>query len=132
MSTNKKTKNLKLLHPYCACHTKKEMHSRDTIVLIDLLWFNVVETLTIGIKSSDQEICKGDDQAQQEFTGLFWVIIKNQGLYKSEIKQSRQWSNFLIMVSSIRTDGIEVTTPWEKKKSGQWNGNIMFENAFKI
>jgi len=24
------------------CHTKKEMHSRDTTVLIDFLWFNVV------------------------------------------------------------------------------------------
>jgi len=28
---------LKLLYPYCACHTKMEMHSRDTTVLIDLL-----------------------------------------------------------------------------------------------
>jgi len=28
---------LKLLHPYRVCHTKKEMHSRDTTVLIDLL-----------------------------------------------------------------------------------------------
>jgi len=28
---------LKLLHPYCACHTKKEMHSRGTTALIDLL-----------------------------------------------------------------------------------------------
>jgi len=32
---------LKLLHPYCACHTKKEMRSRDTTVLIDFQWFNV-------------------------------------------------------------------------------------------
>jgi len=33
---------LKLLYPYCAFHTKKkEMHSRDATVLIDLLWFNV-------------------------------------------------------------------------------------------
>jgi len=30
------------LCPYCAFHTKKEMHSKDTTVLIDLLWFNVV------------------------------------------------------------------------------------------
>jgi len=28
---------LKLLCPYCACYTKKEMHSRDATVLIDLL-----------------------------------------------------------------------------------------------
>jgi len=27
---------------YCACHTKKEMHSSDTPVLIDLLWINVM------------------------------------------------------------------------------------------
>jgi len=26
---------LKLVYPYCAWHTKKEMHSRDTTVLID-------------------------------------------------------------------------------------------------
>jgi len=49
-----------------------------------------VETLTIGIKSSDQEVRKGGDQAQREFTGILCVTIKNQGLYKSEIKQSRQ------------------------------------------
>jgi len=29
------------LYP-CACHTKKEMHSRDATFLIDFLWFNVV------------------------------------------------------------------------------------------
>jgi len=29
---------LKLLYPYCVYHTKKEMHSRDTTVLIDLLF----------------------------------------------------------------------------------------------
>jgi len=28
---------LKLLYPYCAFYAKKEMHSRDTAVLIDLL-----------------------------------------------------------------------------------------------
>jgi len=46
-----------------------------------------VETLTIGIKSSDQEVRKGGDQAQQKFTGLLWVTIKNQGLYKSQSRQ---------------------------------------------
>jgi len=35
-------KFLKPLYPYCACHTKKEMHSRDKTVLIDLLRFNVM------------------------------------------------------------------------------------------
>jgi len=29
---------LKLLYPYCPCHAKKEMHSRDATILIDLLW----------------------------------------------------------------------------------------------
>jgi len=48
-----------------------------------------VETLMIGFKLSDQEVRKGGDQAQREFTGLLWVTIKNQGLYKSEIRQSR-------------------------------------------
>jgi len=48
-----------------------------------------VETLTTGIELSDQEVRKND----QEFTGLIWVTIKNQGLYKNEIKQSRQYFN---------------------------------------
>jgi len=52
-----------------------------------------VETLTIGIKLSDQEVQKGGDQAPREFAGLLWVTIKNQGLYKSEIKQLRQYFN---------------------------------------
>jgi len=28
---------VKLLYPYCACHTIKEMHSRDATFLIDLM-----------------------------------------------------------------------------------------------
>jgi len=43
-----------------------------------------VETLTIGIKSSDQEVRKGGDQGR-EFTGLLWVTIKNQGLLKMKL-----------------------------------------------
>jgi len=37
--TSQTVNQLKLLYPYCACHTKKEMHSRDTTILIDFLWF---------------------------------------------------------------------------------------------
>jgi len=35
----KSQKHLNLLHHYCVCHTKTEIHSSDTI---DLLWFNVM------------------------------------------------------------------------------------------
>jgi len=52
-----------------------------------------VETLMVGVKLSDQEVRKGGDQAPREFAGFLWVTIKNQGLYKSEIKQSRQYFN---------------------------------------
>jgi len=45
-----------------------------------------VETLTVGIKLSDQEVRKGGDQAPRDFAGFLWVTIKNQGLYKIEIK----------------------------------------------
>jgi len=31
------SKSIKLLYPYCACHTKKEMHSRGTTVYCDLM-----------------------------------------------------------------------------------------------
>jgi len=52
-----------------------------------------VETLTIQIKLSNQEVRKCGDQVPRQFAGFLWVTIKNQGLYKSEIKQSRQYFN---------------------------------------
>jgi len=55
-----------------------------------------VETLMTGIKLSNQEV---DDQAPR---GLLWVTIKNQGLYKSEIKQSRQYFNAQTSLSWLK------------------------------
>jgi len=52
--------------------------------------------------------------ANQEFTRILWLTIKNQGPQKGAIKISKYYFCYqkcLIAASSVSTGSIEVTTP---------------------
>jgi len=62
---------LKLLYPYCACHTKKEMHSRDTTDLM----LQLVSVLFFDLATIVLTLLENPNFLVYLFANFFWIIM---------------------------------------------------------
>jgi len=87
-----------MLYPFSACHTTlKEIHSRDTTVLIDLLWFNIVHYFNTFFRSTMVPTLV-DNILVYLFVSFFWKYY-----YLIMIEIQCNSTVLLLLVNCIKT-----------------------------